>query len=94
MIGDILQCYSGRKYDCPKKIEPGMMVFSGQPKSLFRPGSSVDVLMFQGGRVAFSKDIVANLHHQRAVSRFSRGFDKPLVETEVKVRSQIGTGRI
>jgi phosphatidylserine decarboxylase len=71
-----------------------MMLSKGQPKSLFRPGSSVDLLIFQKGRVTFSKDIVSNLHHQRASSRFSQGFGKPLVETEVKVRSQVGRRRI
>jgi phosphatidylserine decarboxylase len=70
------------------------MLAKGQPKSLFRPGSSVDVLIFQKGRVAFSEDIVSNLRHQHALSRFSQGFGKPLVETEVKVRSKIGKRRI
>ena len=93
MIGDIVQCYSEHKYDFPKQIETGMMLSRGQPKSRFRPGSSVDVLIFQKDRVEFSKDIVANQHHQRAVSRFSQGFGKPLVETEVNVRSQIGRRR-
>jgi phosphatidylserine decarboxylase len=90
MIGDIVQCYSDRKYDCPQPIEVGMLLMKGQPKSLFRPGSSVVVLIFQKERVTFSEDIVSNLHHQRAYSRFSREFGKPLVETEIKVRSQIG----
>jgi len=93
MIGDIVQCYSERHYDDPKPITPGMLVAKGQPKSLFRPGSSVDVLIFQQGRVAFSEDIVANLHRRQAESRFSQGFGQPLVETEVKVRSQIGRRR-
>jgi phosphatidylserine decarboxylase len=94
MIGDVVQCYSDQKYDCPQIIEPGLMLAKGQPKSLFRPGSSVDVLIFQKGRVAFSEDIVSNLRHQHALSRFSQGFGKPLVETEVKVRSKIGKRRI
>jgi phosphatidylserine decarboxylase len=93
MIGDIVQCYSDREYDCPKPVEPGMMVSKGQPKSLFRPGSSVDVLIFQKNRVKFSQDIVSNVHHQHALSRFTRGFSKPLIETDVKVRTQIGRRR-
>ena len=93
MIGDIVQCFSEQKYDGPQPIRPGIVVPKGQPKSLFRPGSSVDVLIFQEGRVAFCEDIVSNLHHQLAESRFSRGFGKPLVETEVKVRSIIGRRR-
>jgi phosphatidylserine decarboxylase len=94
MIGDIEQCYSEQNYNCPKPIRPGMMLSRGQPKSLFRPGSSVDVLIFQKDRVRFSPDIVANLNHQLASSRFSQGFGKPLVETEVKVRSPIGRRRV
>jgi phosphatidylserine decarboxylase len=54
----------------------------------------VDVLMFQEGRIEFSKDIVSNLHYRHASSRFSQGFGEPLVETEVEVRSQIGRRRI
>jgi phosphatidylserine decarboxylase len=71
-----------------------MMLSKGQPKSLFRPGSSVDVLIFQKNRVEFSEDILSNLHHQHAQSRFSQDFGKSLVETEVKVRSQIARRRI
>jgi phosphatidylserine decarboxylase len=93
MIGDVVQCYSERQYDGPKPINAGMMLSKGQPKSLFRPGSSVDVLVFQQDRVGFSKDILSNLHHQSASSRFTQGFGKPLVETEVKVRSPIGKRR-
>jgi phosphatidylserine decarboxylase len=93
MIGDIVQCYSNREYNAPQQIEAGLMVSKGQPKSLFRPGSSVDVLILQEGRVTFSEDIVSNLHHRLAESRFSQGFGQPLVETEVKVRSPIGKRR-
>jgi phosphatidylserine decarboxylase len=94
MIGEIEQCYSEQNYNCPKPIRPGMMLSRGQPKSLFRPGSSVDVLIFQMDRLTFSTDIVSNLNHQLASSRFSQGFGKPLVETEVKVRSPIGRRRV
>lgn len=90
MIGDIVQCYSERGYRDPRRTEAGMTVLRGRPKSLFRPGSSVVVLLFQKGRVTFSADIVANLSHPRAVSRFSRGFGQAMVETEVRVRSPIG----
>jgi phosphatidylserine decarboxylase len=94
MIGEIVQCYSDCRYEHPKPIETGMRINKGQPKSLFRPGSSVDVLIFQKDRVAISSDIICNVNHQQASSRFSQGFGKSLVETEVKVRSQIGRRRI
>lgn len=89
MIGDIVQSYSEDRYDNPVGIDPGMFLKRGRPKSLFRPGSSVVVLIFQKDRIRFSNDILQNLHHPTAHSRFSEGFGKSLVETEVSVRSQI-----
>jgi phosphatidylserine decarboxylase len=67
-----------------------MFLLKGQPKSLYRPGSSTDVLVFQKGRVNFCEDLIANMYHQGAQSRYSKGFGMPLVETDVKVRSLIG----
>jgi phosphatidylserine decarboxylase len=91
MIGDIVQCYSERRYDSPREVKRGMFLQKGQPKSLYRPGSSVDALVFQKGRVKFSEDIVTNMYHRGARSRFSLGFGRPLVETDVRVRSEIAT---
>lgn len=91
MIGDIVQCYSDVRYDNPLPIRPGMMVLKGRPKSLYRPGSSTDIILFQKGRIAFSEDILRNMRHPGVSSRFSAGFGKPLVETAVRVRSVIGT---
>jgi phosphatidylserine decarboxylase len=65
-----------------------MFLERGQPKSLYRPGSSTDVLLFQPGRVCFAPDLLVNLRAQ-AESRFSIGFGQPLVETDIKVRSWI-----
>lgn len=93
MIGDIVQCYSDSKYDAPRTVSTGMFLRKGQPKSLYRPGSSTDVLIFQKGKVRFSEDIVRNMYNRKAESRFSKGFGEPLVETEVKVRSVIATVR-
>lgn len=87
MIGEIVQCYSDHRYDSPQAVEVGMMVRKGQPKSLYRPGSSTDVLVFQPQRVCFAPDLVANLQRRDVHSRFSRGFGQPLVETEIRVRS-------
>jgi phosphatidylserine decarboxylase len=89
MIGDIVQCYSEQGYDLPVEVKRGMFLEKGQPKSLYRPGSSVDLLIFQRGRMEFSEDIVANMFHQGARSRFSQGFGRPLAETDVRVRSEI-----
>jgi phosphatidylserine decarboxylase len=90
MIGDIIQCYSEEGYDKPIPIGTGIFVNKGFPKSLYRPGSSTDVLIFQQDRVKFADDIVMNMFNQGVESIFSRGFGMPLVETEVKVRSLIG----
>jgi phosphatidylserine decarboxylase len=90
MIGDIVQCYSTRGYDDPLDLHPGLFVERGCPKSLYRPGSSVDVVIFQKDRVAFSVDILANMQRQDVSSRYTHRFQAPLVETDVKVRSEIG----
>jgi len=91
MIGDIAQCYSENAYDLPVAIERGMFVKRGRPKSLYRPGSSTDILVFEKGRIRFSEDIVSNLNHPSAFSRFALGLGRPLVETEVSVREEIGS---
>lgn len=90
MIGDIAQAYSEFRYENPNPVKPGMFLQKGAPKSLYRPGSSTDALLFQRGRIGFCADIVNNLRLSGVNSRFSEGFGRPLVETELKVRSTIG----
>ncbi|MFH0996487.1 MAG: phosphatidylserine decarboxylase [Pseudomonadota bacterium] len=90
MIGDIVQCYSETAYDDPKAVTPGMSLKKGQPKSLFRPGSSTTVLIFEKDRIQFSEDLWRNMFRRNVSSRFSQGFGMPLVETDVRVRSEIG----
>jgi len=89
MIGDIVQAYSEERYDRPGPVEPGMMVRRGCPKSLFRPGSSTDVVLFEPGRIRFADDLIDNSRRQDVQSRFSRGLGKSLVETDVLARSDI-----
>ncbi|MCB2187012.1 MAG: phosphatidylserine decarboxylase [Deltaproteobacteria bacterium] len=90
MIGDIVQCYSQEAYDDPQPVQPGLALHRGQPKSLFRPGSSTVVLIFQPDRVAFDPDLWENQFRSGVHSRFALGFSGPLVETEVQVRSGLG----
>lgn len=90
MVGDIVQCYSELEYKDPQPLQVGMFLHRGCPKSLFRPGSSTTVLLFQKDRVEFSQDLIRNLHRPDVESRYSEGLGKPLVETEIKVRSTIG----
>lgn len=93
MIGDIVQAYSRQGYDQPQQIETGMFLEKGQPKSLYRPGSSTDILIFQQGRIEFAGDILENMNNTNVTSRFTTGFQKPLVETDIRVRSLLGTAR-
>jgi phosphatidylserine decarboxylase len=89
MIGDIVQAYSEERYDHPQDIRPGQMVKRGCPKSLFRPGSSTDVVIFEPGRIAFAEDLVNNSQRRDVQSRFTSGYNRPLVETDVAARSSI-----
>lgn len=89
MIGDIVQCYSEERYDNPHAVTLGEFLRKGQPKSLYRPGSSTTVLLFQQGRVQFADDVLRNLRRAGVRSRFSQGFGSALVETEVQARSGI-----
>jgi len=91
MIGDIVPCYSEKEYKHPVPAGTGLFVKKGCPKSLFRPGSSTVVLIFQRGRLRFDEDIVWNMSLPGVESIFSRNFSQPLVETDIKVRSIIGT---
>jgi phosphatidylserine decarboxylase len=93
MIGDIVQAYSSVAYNAPQTVEKGMFLRQGQPKSLYRPGSSTDILIFQEGRIDFAGDILENMRKTDVSSRFTQGFQKPLVETDIQVRSLLGTAR-
>ncbi len=89
MIGDILQCYSWTCYDQPCPITPSLFLQQGQPKSLYRPGSSTTILLFQQHRLQFAEDLVRNRGRFDVQSRFSQGLGRPLVETDVQVRSSL-----
>ena len=89
MIGDIVQCYSAKHYDAPSPIHIGMRLERGSPKSIFRPGSSTVVLIFQKGRIRFCDDILANLRRSELSSLYSAAWGKSLVESDVPVRATI-----
>lgn len=91
MIGDIVQCYSDERYDAPRPLNSGMFLRKGEPKSLYRPGSSTDILIFQKDKVTFSTDIMLNMYRRDVQTRFAEGFGRALAETEVSVRSRIAT---
>ncbi|MEM9492679.1 MAG: phosphatidylserine decarboxylase [Myxococcota bacterium] len=89
MIGAIEQGYSARRYDTPVPLTPGMFAERGAPKSLFRPGSSTVVLLFEPGRVRFDQALIANRERTEVKSRFTAAMGAPVVETDVVVRSAI-----
>jgi phosphatidylserine decarboxylase len=93
MIGKVRQQYSRYEYNDPRPVEIGMFLEKGCPKSLYEPGSSTDILLFQPGRISFDDQLVLNMQRPLASSRFTEAFGKPLLETEVKVRSPIGVAR-
>jgi phosphatidylserine decarboxylase len=94
MIGHVAQCHSENHYDNPQTIEPSLFIRRGAVKSLYRPGSSTDVVLFQKNRVRFDEDLLRNMHLPGVFSRFSHGFGRSLVETDIKVRSSIASRRI
>ncbi len=89
MIGEIIQCYSAEKYNDPQPVKTGLFIKAGQVKSLYRPGSSTDILIFEKGRTVFAGDLLANQSRGDVQSRFSVGFKQPLAETDVHLRSLI-----
>ena len=89
MIGEVVQAYSSKAYDDPRPVSPGDFVEKGRPKSLYRPGSSTDILLFEPDRVTFDEDLVQNLRRADVHSRFTLGFAHPLAETEVNVRATV-----
>jgi phosphatidylserine decarboxylase len=89
MIGEVVQAYSARRYDDPRPVEPGTFLVRGAPKSLYRPGSSTDVVLFQQGRVRFDADLLRNRRNVNVTTRFGTAWGAPLVETGVRVRSSI-----
>jgi phosphatidylserine decarboxylase len=74
MIGRIVECYSPGRYEPIRTLQPGMFIQKGQPKSLFRPGSSTVVLLFEKNRVRFSPDLLENTRRFDVKSRFSSRF--------------------
>lgn len=93
MIGDIVQTYSETRYEDPRPVQPGLFLRRGQPKSLYRPGSSTDILLFQPGRIRFDQDLADNRRRSDVASRFTLGFNTPLAETDIQVRTRIALPR-
>lgn len=89
MIGVIEPAYSDIRYEAPRALKPGDRVARGQPKSLYRPGGSVDILLFERGRIAFDEDLRAYARRPDVASRFTAAWGRPVVEIDVRVRERI-----
>lgn len=94
MIGEIVQCYSETGYEQPRDVVPGMFVERGCPKSLFRPGSSTTVLVFEPDRVRLAPDLLVNQQASQAQSRYRLDAGRAVVETDVRVRSPVAHTRV
>lgn len=90
MIGGIVQRYAPQGYEPHQPVAPGLWLRRGQPKSLFVPGSSVDILLFEPGRILWREDIARHQLRRDVNSRFSAWLGGPWVEVDVPVRSTIG----
>jgi phosphatidylserine decarboxylase len=90
MIGGIREAYSHKAYENPQALRPGMRIQAGCPKSLFYPGSSTVVLLFEPLRMDFEEDLVANSLRRDVQSRFCEGFGPGLVETDLRMGEVIG----
>jgi phosphatidylserine decarboxylase len=66
-----------------------MFVKRGQPKSLYKPGSSVDILIFQKDKTRFWEDILLNRTNPGASNRYSDWLGRPAIETDLDVRSPV-----
>lgn len=91
MIGRIDQGYCATQYQDPVFPDPGLDVERGQPKALFRPGSSTVILLFEPDRIRFAEDLILHSQRRDVQSRFRAGFTSPLVETDVRVRAPIAS---
>jgi len=92
MIGRVEPRYSDHRYDAPRPLAVGDFAERGAVMSLFRPGSSTVVLLFEPHRVTFADDLVRNatrfdVAEQLRATRVER------LETDVLVRSEIGWAR-
>lgn len=89
LIGQVEQCYSEQQYQNPQPIAPTMFLQKGAVKSRFLPGSSTVVLLFEPRRIRFSEDLIANQNRSNVISRYTAVFNQTMVETEVRVRSDL-----
>ena len=86
-----VQCYIGRACEQPPLVQVGMFAEQGRPMSLYVPGGSTGLVMFQGGRAKFSDGWLSNLRRSGASSCFSPALGRSKLETELALRSSLAT---
>jgi phosphatidylserine decarboxylase len=89
MIGQIESRYTPYRYVDMRPLSVGDFVQRGAPVSLFRPGSSTSIVIWDGHRAAVSRELLANAQRCDLRSRFSDWLGQPWVETRVAVRQSI-----
>ncbi len=89
MIGCMQSMFSTRHYDAPQPLRVGSFVPRGAPVSLFQPGSSTSIVLWDGQRSTICEELIANSRRTDLRSRFSDWLGQPWVETQVAVRQSI-----
>lgn len=89
MIGQIESRFSTHRYEAPRELAVGDFVARGAPVSLFRPGSSTSVIVWEAKRAPLCNELLANSRRSDLRSRFSDWLMQPWVETRVAVRQPI-----
>jgi phosphatidylserine decarboxylase len=89
MIGQIESRYSAVRYNNARALAVGDFVPRGAPVSLFRPGSSTSIVLWDAHRASIDASLIANSQRRDLQSRFSDWLGQPWVETRVAVRQPI-----
>ncbi|MCX8097610.1 MAG: phosphatidylserine decarboxylase [Casimicrobiaceae bacterium] len=89
MIGQIVPAYSEIGYTNPRPLVEGEFVARGVPVSMFRPGSSTSIVIWQSARAAHAPELLRNARRADLRSRFSDWLGSPWVETALRVREAI-----
>ena len=89
MIGRLQPAFSEHGYEAPAALQPGQFVPRGAPVSLFRPGSSTSIVIWQAARARHAPELLANAGRGDLRSRFSDWLGQPWVETALRVREAI-----
>ncbi len=91
MIGQIEPRFSVRHYEQPRPLIVGDFIPRGSPVSMFRPGSSTSIVLWNGERASMTPELIENAQRRDLSSRFSDWLGQPWVETQIHVRQAIAS---